>query len=352
MADKLTVLFLAANPEDTDQLKLDEEMRAIDLALRESTFRDRFDLRSAWALRYGDLQALLLRHEPHIVHFSGHGSERGEIAVKSESGAARLVPPEALAGLFEILKDNIRCVVLNACYSEVQAVEIAKVIDCVVGMERAVSDSAAIDFAAGFYLGLGYGRSVKTAFDMGRNRIGLAGGTDGAIPKLLAPNIDAAKLVLVNAASGKPVDKQADKSAEAPTASAPSTSNSAGGDFISTVVGAGAQNVAVGKNIQQTVNPAAPGAAGKLPSKLSGRQYAEFQAAVLSAYNLDSLRQMVRVELDTNLDAVAGGANLGTVIFNLIDWAQRTGRLPQLIQGALDGQPDNTDLQTFVTNLR
>lgn len=101
-----------------------------------------------------------MRYKPHIVHFSGHGSTMGEIALPDESDRTQPVPSNTLAQLFSILKDNMRCVLLNACYSEVQARGIAESIDCVVGMSRAILDKAAIDFAAGFYLGLGYGRSV------------------------------------------------------------------------------------------------------------------------------------------------------------------------------------------------
>lgn len=35
----IKILFLAANPTDTDRLRLDEEVRAIDEALRESEQR-------------------------------------------------------------------------------------------------------------------------------------------------------------------------------------------------------------------------------------------------------------------------------------------------------------------------
>ena len=99
------------------------------------------------------------------------------------AGEARPVQPEALASLFAILKDNVRCVVLNACFSNQQAGGIARSIDCVIGMAEEVADTAAIDFATGFYLGLGYGRSVQTAFELGRNRINLAGQA-GAHPRV------------------------------------------------------------------------------------------------------------------------------------------------------------------------
>ena len=58
-------------------------------------------------------------------------------------GQAQLVKSSALAGLFELFADKVECVVLNACYSEVQAVAIAHYIPYVVGMNQAVGDRAA-----------------------------------------------------------------------------------------------------------------------------------------------------------------------------------------------------------------
>src|SRR4051794_34439370 len=49
----------------------------------------------------------------------------------------------ALNRLFGVLKDNIRVVVLNACYTRAQADAIADVIDCVIGMNAAIDDEAA-----------------------------------------------------------------------------------------------------------------------------------------------------------------------------------------------------------------
>ncbi len=202
---KLVILFLAANPIDTDQLHLDEEKSSIDNVLQKSEYRDCFELRSAWAVSYGNLQELLLRHKPHIVHFSGHGSPIGEIVLTNERSRSQLVQPNALAELFSILRDNVRCVVLNACYSEIQGYAIAQSIDCVVGMSCAIEDDAAINFAAGFYLGLGYGRNVQTAFKLGCNRIGLA--QMGAVHRnvsLISPHTSQATGVAVTGGSAIP----------------------------------------------------------------------------------------------------------------------------------------------------
>lgn len=135
-----------------------------------------------------DLQELLLRHQPHIVHFSGHGSSAGQLLLEDDRGRDFAVPPDAPSRLFAILRDRdrVRCVVLNACYSEPQAQAIAAHIDCVIGMPDAIGDAASLNFAASFYQALAYGRDVQTAFDLGCNRIDLHGLDEPGKPRLLA----------------------------------------------------------------------------------------------------------------------------------------------------------------------
>jgi hypothetical protein len=180
------ILFLAANPKGTSPLRLDEEIREIEHALRLAEFRDRFDLVQQWAVRVSDLQDHFLRFRPDIVHFSGHGSSTSKIILEDQAGSSHAISPRALSNLFQTLKDNIRCVVLNACYSEGQAQAIAEHIDCVVGMNKAIGDAAAISFASAFYRGIGYGRNVKTAFDLATGQIDLQGFEAQNTPQLLA----------------------------------------------------------------------------------------------------------------------------------------------------------------------
>jgi len=182
----IRILFLAANPTDTTKLRLDEEVRAIDQSLRQAAFRDRFDLVQQWAVRVSDLQSHLLRYKPDIVHFSGHGGNQSEIIFEDASGKSQPVASSAMNKLFAVLMDNVRCVVLNACYSAKQAKSIARSIDCVIGMSAQIGDAAAIQFSAAFYQALGYGRDVKTAFDLGCLQINLSGLTQPSKPRLIA----------------------------------------------------------------------------------------------------------------------------------------------------------------------
>jgi hypothetical protein len=194
--EKIRILFLTANPTDTNRLRLDEESRAIDQSLRRAEFRDRFELEQFQAVRVGDLQECLLRFKPHIVHFSGHGSEEGEIYLQDANGMSKPVSEKSLGKLFSVLKDNIRCVVLNACYSRKQADAIAEHIDAVVGMSTAIGDQAAISFSAAFYQALAYGRNLQTAFDLGTLQIDLESIPEEETPQLIAGRIDAKTMKL------------------------------------------------------------------------------------------------------------------------------------------------------------
>jgi hypothetical protein len=192
------VLFLSANPSTLSRLAIDEEQRAITQRLRSSGLADRLELRTEAAVRPEELPAALLRHRPRIVHISGHGSQSGELLLSTSDGDAAPVSTETLQDLFRILSRDILCVVLNACYSEAQATALAQVVPCAVGMTRAVRDSAAIAFVAGFYEALVLGESVKTAFALGRTATRLVDqASESSVPQLCArAGVDVDRLFL------------------------------------------------------------------------------------------------------------------------------------------------------------
>ena len=172
---RFRVLFLAANPLSTTRLALDEELHTIQQRLRTSGAADRVELCAEWALRAEELPVALMRHRPRVVHFSGHGSVTGELLFISNQSSEIPSPvsPDTLRRIFQALAGSVQCVVLNACYSLMQAQSLTAILPCVVGMNRAVEDKAAIAFAAGFYEALTFGRSIKSAFELGCSQIEL-----------------------------------------------------------------------------------------------------------------------------------------------------------------------------------
>jgi hypothetical protein len=114
----------------------------------------------------------VLRHEPEIIHFCEHGSGEEGLIFKVDGGGEQRVEASGLANLF-ILFPFVKCVLLNACYSEVQANVIAKCTDYVVGMSHTIQDNAAIAFSKGFYTALGHDCLIEMSFEFGKNAIQL-----------------------------------------------------------------------------------------------------------------------------------------------------------------------------------
>jgi hypothetical protein len=195
--NKIKVLFLAADP-GTNKLKLDDEIREITNKIRDSTYRDSIELISSWAIRPDDLLQALNEFKPGIVHFSGHGNSNGEIVVKDLNGSPKALSTEAIKSLFTTLKDNIRVVILNACFSKPQAEAIAELIDCSIGMKMEIGDDAAIVFSSAFYRAIGFGRSIQEAFEQAKTALLLEGIPEENTPVLLAkPGIDPTKIRLL-----------------------------------------------------------------------------------------------------------------------------------------------------------
>jgi MFS family permease len=165
------ILFLAAN-STRQPLDLELELRGIEDHLLRSRLRDRLALKAVPAVTVDALMRTMMEEAPTHVHFSGHG-EPGGIVLRDELGHPRVVPGEALEALFGLCRDSVRCVVLNACFSEPQARAIHQHVPYVIGSTGAIQDAAALSFSSGFYLAVAAGKDVPYAFEAGKTRMGL-----------------------------------------------------------------------------------------------------------------------------------------------------------------------------------
>lgn len=227
----MKILFIGANGIDTSRLRLGAELRDIQAEIQRAQARGEIEVRAELAVTPIDLNRLLLEYEPDVVHFSGHGTAlrvevpmgpsatrefnpaheslpseppRGSaILLETHEGHALPVSVEALARLFGILKTQ-RCVVLNACFSAMQAAALAKHVDCVIGMKRAIDDKSALVFSAGFYQAIARGQTVKAAFDLACSLISTSGLPGADVPQLLG-RVDPGTVQFVqsNAANAK-----------------------------------------------------------------------------------------------------------------------------------------------------
>ncbi len=164
---RVTILFLAACPDNLGRIRSDSEQRTIQETLRNSTFSDAYQLYDVKSCKSRDITAALRKYKPAILHFSGHASKDG-LAFENEQGEFDVIETEKLASVMKLgAKNGLRTVVLNACSTADQSDCIANIVGCVVSMKDAVDDKACIDFMRVFYQSLADGQGIEDAYNWG-----------------------------------------------------------------------------------------------------------------------------------------------------------------------------------------
>lgn len=184
LPDKIVVLFLASNPIDAQQLRLDEEARLIEDMIRKAKHRDSVSFVSRWAVQPMDILQAINELNPTIVHFSGHGSDSDEIVFQDASGNKKLVSKEAIVQTMMASSSDIRLVFFNTCYSYKQAEAVTHYVEAAIGMNTSIGDYAARIFASQFYSAIGFGLSVKKAFEQAKALVMMEGLKEENTPQL------------------------------------------------------------------------------------------------------------------------------------------------------------------------
>lgn len=172
MREKTRILILSTTPLTSTGIVVDDEAKEIFDRLQEGPYRDRFHLHNHAASRPSDLQKLLLTYEPHIVHFSENGSQLRRILL---GGTQRYSPGDhqGLANVFALYNSHVRLVFLNSWFTEAQARSVSQVINYAVGSVKGIDDRVAVAFAGAFYRALGFGRSIRAAFESAKAELAL-----------------------------------------------------------------------------------------------------------------------------------------------------------------------------------
>ncbi|MEO0968203.1 MAG: SUMF1/EgtB/PvdO family nonheme iron enzyme, partial [Cyanobacteria bacterium J06639_18] len=85
--------------------------------------------------------------------------------------------------------------------------------------------------------------------------------------------------------------------------------------------------------------------------KLSGDERQKLCEALVDAFpNYDDLEMMVSFYFDQNLHGIAGSGDLNKVAFKLVRWAEKSGKLEDLIVGAYNQNKGNPLLKQFYLN--
>ncbi len=198
LPEKINVLFLASNPIDVQQLRLDEEARSIKEMIRKTKFRDSVLFESRWAVQPIDVLQAINELNPTVVHFSGHGSDSDEIVFQDAEGKAKLISKEAIVQTMMASSNTIRLVFFNTCYSHNQAKSVVEHVEAAIGMNTTIGDNAARIFSSQFYSAIGFGISLGKAFEQAKALLMMEGIKEENTPKLfIKEGLDAYELIIV-----------------------------------------------------------------------------------------------------------------------------------------------------------
>lgn len=177
--EKTRILYLASGARDARRRRLQQrEASKIAKLLRAGTDRDSFTLITELEVQACELQELLLRHRPHIVHLSGRGTKEGGVVLTHGPGRSLVVDGRALAELFRILKDNISVVFFNVCHVRRLARALKEVADYTVLLRGNIDGENAVTLSAYFYQALSFGRTPVEAFELAKNQLRIEGEPD------------------------------------------------------------------------------------------------------------------------------------------------------------------------------
>ena len=167
----ITILFVKANPAGTGWVDTDIELRELKRKLGRGKYHDRFRVEPLPAARVEDLDEALRRHNPYILHFSGHGTRDGELIFQGADDAES--QPLAAEDLAEKLRVHqkeadppVCLVVLAGCDTAAIAKRLARHVDCAIGLDDSVKDRTVARFLTpSLYAALADGRSVANAVE-------------------------------------------------------------------------------------------------------------------------------------------------------------------------------------------
>ncbi|MCB9796308.1 MAG: hypothetical protein H6741_26740 [Alphaproteobacteria bacterium] len=163
------VLFVGWAGGGMVPLHVATEADGLHAALKASLHHERFELHVLLEPGVPELEAALRRLRPHVLHLSAHGNELGRLYVR-EGEDYVTVEYEALAGTIAVYGEQLRLVVLNACYSSALADLLSQTARAVVGIDSMVDDRAALGFASSLYGALGDGDDLADAVAVAMQR--------------------------------------------------------------------------------------------------------------------------------------------------------------------------------------
>jgi pentapeptide repeat protein/CHAT domain-containing protein len=194
------ILYMFALPRDQHSIPVEGEYKAIVDAIQRSKYRDQILTSDYPGVSLKDFQSVIETYKPNVLHFSGHASQVGDLVFQGPKEESQKVPKDPFTNAFKLLGENLKLVVLSACYSKDQAEGVSKHVDRVIGIDEEIDGDKAVMFSEKFYESIGNGKSVEEAFDWAKNQVSLNTKNAESVPTpvlLKNPSRDPSPLFLI-----------------------------------------------------------------------------------------------------------------------------------------------------------
>jgi hypothetical protein len=195
------IIFISAMPKDHDYLdQVNSEFRDITINVFNGLDIGQHEYVTQ-ELQFIDKDTItdIFRFEPDIIHFSGHGSNKGLVFQDGES-----IPANWLTKLFEDKKE-IQLLFLNACYSADQISELKNSgkIKYIIGNEGEISEYSATEFAFIFYKNYKITKNIPQAFVNAQNEYKIKNDRQANTKQVFYPEEEILELI----SSDQPIEK-------------------------------------------------------------------------------------------------------------------------------------------------
>jgi hypothetical protein len=183
---KEVALFLVSDPEDQSRLWLMNEIRAAKMAIRASERNIHIRVEGCLACQVIDILPEISNCNPSTLILSCHGRKNFGPVLQDDNGNSIDINPEALADLFS-MASNLRFVILNVCYSNEYAQDMAdRTGALVVAFRGKLYDQNALTLSSEFLRQRANGLSYLKAYERATVVAGLTA-CDGFRPGLFWP---------------------------------------------------------------------------------------------------------------------------------------------------------------------
>jgi hypothetical protein len=185
---KICIFFLHGSylSDSSDKAPpITDEINKINDVLKHYESHNLFDIYGNQILSRKDIVGFFPGKKPKIIHFSGRNNFGSDIQV-----------PQRLIDILKQKNSQIKCIFLNACFSDDCANQIVPHANCVIGIPPEFSEEDAVSFAGLFYNALGYGADIGGA--LAHAKSGFTHNSDEEKLRVVVKNESAYKVVLIS----------------------------------------------------------------------------------------------------------------------------------------------------------